>query len=183
MRIEIESAQAEAELWHVALLMTTDGGATTRIRHTFPQDTMEWRAAEYDIDPADTATLLDVVIAEPHLTAEDLATGSLLHDAPDIPTARRDHLTRCAAVKLRHRISTRAKGSPLDQVRTQSPMAPEVIEVKRDHVDRVREQHAQQRRLSLSTGGTTGAARAEALRARLYPPDAFVTKPRPEEDQ
>jgi hypothetical protein len=93
-----------------------------RLLHLLPLDAMEWRAAEYGIDPADTATLLDIVIAEPHLTREDWASGTKLHDAPDIDTARRDHLARCAVVKLRHRISIRAPHTPLERIRLESPM-------------------------------------------------------------
>ncbi|ARX81516.1 hypothetical protein SMD44_00914 [Streptomyces alboflavus] len=39
-----------------------DGGT---YRHVFPTDTLAWRAAEYGLDPADTAALLDVVLHEP----------------------------------------------------------------------------------------------------------------------
>lgn len=33
-------------------------------RHVFPKTTLAWRAAEYGIDPADTDTLLDIVLHE-----------------------------------------------------------------------------------------------------------------------
>lgn len=33
--------------------------------HAFPMETLDWRAAEYDIDPADTHTLLHIILYEP----------------------------------------------------------------------------------------------------------------------
>ncbi|RAJ70287.1 hypothetical protein K378_01452 [Streptomyces sp. Amel2xB2] len=35
--------------------------------HSFPLETLEWRAAEYDIDPADTDALIDIIVHEPFL--------------------------------------------------------------------------------------------------------------------
>lgn len=100
----------------------------------FPEDTLEWRAAEYGIDPNDTATLLDIVLTEPFLTPEDWANGPTLYDADTIDDARTAHIARCAAVKLRHRISTREKNSPVSRVRDESPMNPEAIALKTQYV-------------------------------------------------
>lgn len=121
---------------------TDEHGQQFRRRLVFPADTLEWRAAEYRIDSGDTATLLDLVISEAFLTAEDWATGSRLHDAPDIDTARRDHLARCAAAKWRHRIATRTAGNPCRVIETQSPMDDEAVGLKRTLVHRAREQYA-----------------------------------------
>jgi hypothetical protein len=158
--------------WCATLVVTDDAGVATRVAHVFPLDAMEWRAAEYGIDPADTATLLDIVLAEPHLTPEDLASGWRLHDAPDIATARRDHIARCAAAKLRVRMSTRAKGSPLDRVRAESVLHPEVIEAKAELVAQVRAREAAKRaptaRGAAAVG--SGAERAARLRAQMFAP-------------
>jgi hypothetical protein len=160
--------------WRIALTITADDGTSTRLLHLLPLDAMEWRAAEYGIDPADTATLLDIVIAEPHLTREDWASGTTLHDAPDIDTARRDHLARCAVVKLRHRLSTRGMTSPLAKVRLGSLMDRDTIAVKAEFVATVRESKvAEDRRRASST------SRAEALRRRLFPRELPRTEPRP----
>ena len=64
--------------------------------HCFPKDVFEWRAAEYDIDPADMDTLLDVVLSEPFIDPGDVKPGERLHDAPTIEEARRAHLARCS---------------------------------------------------------------------------------------
>jgi hypothetical protein len=176
MKIVFDSVELVRDRWRVAKTLTADDGSSERQLHVFPTDTMEWRAAEYGIDPSDTASLLDVVLTEPHLTPEDWANGSALHTAPDIATARRDHLARCAAVKLRHRMSTRAKGTPLDRVRAESVMDLEVVAVKTAHVSQVREQQlAHRRRLSLAP-----VPRAEVLRRQLLGPEPIISAAYPD---
>ena len=135
----------DVEAWRVEGVLEQDDGTRVPYFHLMPLDTMEWRAAEYGIDPADTATLLDIVLAEPHLSEEDWAAGHQLHDAPDIDTARADHLARCTRAKLRHRISTRGAGHPCRRVATESPLHPEAIELKRQLVAHTRIAHAHAR--------------------------------------
>lgn len=120
--------------WAIEGMRTEDDGSTMRYRYVFPTDTLEWRAAEYGIDPKDTATLLDIVLAEPHLTDEDFAPGTHLYEAPDIDTARRAHVARCAAVKWRHRIASRDASSPCHRIVQESPMDGEVLDLKRQLV-------------------------------------------------
>jgi hypothetical protein len=135
MKIEITGCEENGTDYHVHLLFTHDDGSQSKSIHIFPQDTLEWRAAEYGIDPTDTNTLLDIVLAEPYLTPEDWTTGSQLHDAETIEQARTHHLARCAQVKLRHRISTRGRNAaPTQLVREQHAMHPEALELKRQMV-------------------------------------------------
>jgi hypothetical protein len=107
------------------------------IQHSFPVDTLEWRAAEYDIDPADLDTLLDVVLAELHLTdltpGEDVTHPNGLFNAPDIETAREHHLTRCGAVEV-----VGADAHVWDRVKRHAVMHPEALDLKRQHVARER---------------------------------------------
>lgn len=175
MKIVHDGVDLVGERWHVAATITADDGKSARQLHVFPTDTMEWRAAEYGIDPADTATLLDIVLAEPHLTPEDWATGSRLHDASGIQTARQHHIARCAAAKLRHRMSTRAKGSPLERVRAESLMDIEVVEIKAQHVAQARKQLNPQKRDAASV-----ASRADVLRRQLLGPVTILAGPRPD---
>jgi hypothetical protein len=168
MRIVVDDVERVGDIWHVALSIE-DGDVTSRMLYAFPVDTMEWRAAEYGIDPADTATLLDIVMTEPHLNAEERDTGHQLHGAPDIPTARADHVARCARAKLRLRMSTRGKGSPLQRVRDGSPMDHEVLDVKRGHVEQVRT-HLRAVRAPVAT--LSGSERAARLRMQLSAPVA-----------
>lgn len=168
MRIVFDDVERVGDIWQVALSIV-DGNVTSRSLYAFPVDTMEWRAAEYGIDPTDTATLLDIVMAEPHLTAEERDTGHQLHAAPDIPTARADHVARCARAKLRLRMSTRGNGSPLARVRDESPMDHEVLAVKADHVRQVR---ASLRAVRAPAAQLSGSERAARLRMRLSAPAA-----------
>ena len=178
MKIVVDKVEREDEhdRWRIEQTITADDGTISRLLYVLPLDAMEWRAAEYGIDPTDTATLLDIVMAEPHLTPADWAAGHQLHDAPDIETARRDHLARCVAVKMRHRISTRAKGSLLDRVRAESRMDVEAIALKTQHVATTREHllaRADQMRAQ-------PRSRVDELRRRLFPPESPRTGPHPD---
>lgn len=118
--------------------------------HCFPKDTFEWRAAEYGIDPRDMATLLDIVLAEPFLEAQDYTAGESLHDAPSISMARQAHLRRCAQGKLRGRVSTRAakltaNTGPLEALLQNSPMDETALSLKKEHVALVRQEFREQR--------------------------------------
>lgn len=89
-----------------------------RHSHTFPKDTLSWRAAEYGIDPADVDTLLDIVLHEPHVEhvepgapqmaargfvgkATGVDTSLTIMTADTVDDAREAHLARIAAVKER----------------------------------------------------------------------------------
>ncbi|GAA1281580.1 hypothetical protein [Saccharothrix xinjiangensis] len=172
MRIAFTRVERIGDQWHAHRETTYGTGITEHGVHVFPVDILEWRAAEYGFDPADIDTLLDIVLCEPYLTAQDWAMGAGLIDAPDIATARRDHVARCAAAKLRNRISTRpgtttgfsgsattagigsgvgvgAKptvGHPLDPVRQAPGIDVAVMAAKAEHVGLLRAIHVQVRR-------------------------------------
>lgn len=126
------------DFWMVMLNVVDDNGNAEDTAWIFPTDSLEWRAAEYGIDPSDTATLMDVLLAEAFLGPEDFEEGTRLHEAPDIDAAREAHLARCARSKLRHRMSTRGKDHPLNRVRDESPMNARVLEAKKAHVHTAR---------------------------------------------
>lgn len=153
MRITHSSVESHDGRWTVTRQFFHDDGTIEDGVHVFPLDTLEWRAAEYNIDPGDVDTLLDIVLMEPYLTPEDWALGFRLHDAPDVATARQDHLARCARVKLRHRVSTRSAPAvglgaraadreppahPLDPIRRDHGIDPGVIAVKAEYVANLR---------------------------------------------
>lgn len=121
--------------------MTNDAGEHYKYEQNFPLDTLEWRAAEYDIDPSDTATLLDIVLAEAFMTTEDYADAPPnLYDTDDVSEARAGHIARCARVKLRHRLSRGGKQHPLRTLEAESPISQEVINAKKQ----VREKNRRQ---------------------------------------
>ena len=90
--------------WEVA--MVKPDGATHI--HLMPAATLEWRAAEYGIDPTDVDTLLDIILHEPHLPMVDDGQGPRYTDnGPDLwqadntDTAREAHLARIKTCPVR----------------------------------------------------------------------------------
>lgn len=117
-------------------IQTTDGDGRTHDT-ILPQVTLAWRAAEYGIDPADTATLIDLILHEPFLpnledpnaaAADPAAKAGMtvparrangrtrkgdpepvrLHNANTIADARAAHLLRINAIKNTVRIEAPA---------------------------------------------------------------------------
>lgn len=120
--------------------------------HTMPPDTLETRAAEYDIEPTDVDTLLDLVLAENLLTT-DQAHPDFLFNAPTRAHARDAHLVRCrAAVEVAQattkrvnalgKIEARAAGEPTprEKVKALIVIDPDVVREKAKIVERQREQ-------------------------------------------
>lgn len=171
MRIELLSTEDTPDgRYCVYLRKTHEDGTVDEGIHIFPKDILEWRAAEYGINPSDVDTLLDIVIAEPYLTPEDWTSGPQLYDeSVTVEQAREAHLARCARVKLLHRISTRAgkgsPGSPLQYVRDTHEMHPEALALKRQYVSRTQEQLQFERAEQRAPDG-----RIRALRAALDTP-------------
>lgn len=103
--------------WQVRMLRA-DGRT---IAHLMPQQTLEWRAAEYGIDPEDVDTLLEIVLHEPHMAltdeAEDeparYATGPALWEADSTTTARVAHLRRVQACPVRIPVRGHAALAPV----------------------------------------------------------------------
>lgn len=77
-----------------------------RHAHVFPPDVLRCRAAEYDIDPADSHTLLDIVLHERFRTPqEDNPHAPDFVFNTDADTARKAHLARLKTVKARTQVS------------------------------------------------------------------------------
>jgi hypothetical protein len=162
MRVSFGAATKDNDgHWVVAVQRMHDDGTMDEGVHVFPDETLEWRAAEFGVSPDDRDTLLDIVLTEPYLTAEDWNQGSQLHDAASITEAREHHLARVARAKLRHRMTTRGKAHPLERVRREAAMHPEALQLKRELVRRGRENHREARARDADT------SRIDALRHRL----------------
>lgn len=153
--------------------------------HIFPKVIFEVRAAEYDIDPADIDTLLDVVLHEPHIPdatqARNHATDAAallghvaddgtpvhLYNATTVAHARIAHLARVEACK-RDRVhitspqALRAGGDPLDVIRSAHSPDPARIEAIAEYVH-----HA--RRLAQQPRMVRGKPRNTTARRRPYP--------------
>lgn len=87
--------------WAVA----STGPDGVRRLHVFPPDTLAWRAAEYGIDPADSHTLLDIVLHERFMTNDEHNEHmpDFVHNT-DAARARAAHLARVGVVKQRARV-------------------------------------------------------------------------------
>lgn len=128
-----EHLHGNTDCWHV-VTRATDGHGLT---HVFPKVTLEWRAAEYGIDPADTDTLLDVVLHEQLLDDETAASVPAdLFEAPSTARARAAHLARISGCKEnRERIVLDGKSNPLDVIRARPGISTDRVRVKRELVD------------------------------------------------
>jgi hypothetical protein len=124
-------------------------GDGSKLNHVFPVDALAWRAAEYDIDLADTATLLDIVLHEPHMpdpSHVDPPAAAAIGPA-GVPTtlataasradARAAHLARIEHTK-KHiiRIAPSATGRGTDPLRKIHDTAPDHARYReiRDHL-------------------------------------------------
>lgn len=129
--------------------------------HAFPQGTIEWRMAEYQLDSVDEA--LDIVLHEPWATdpmdpmqARDDAAVRVgmvtripgpiedydpirLHNADTIDDARVAHRIRVADAKARVQIAPPAGASdPLDLIRSEHGVTPAGLQAKTLIVDQAR---------------------------------------------
>lgn len=90
--------------WQVSLVRP-DGNTVV---YLMPTNALDWRAAEYGIDPTDVDTLLEVVLHEPHMPmTDDDEKGPQPRDGgPDLWTAenteaaRQAHLARVQACQV-----------------------------------------------------------------------------------
>lgn len=160
IKVVHNQVEDKGEYWLVHTTKTYTDGVSRPSCHAFPKDTLEWRAAEYGLDPADVETLLDIVLVETYLLPEEWAVGVRLADALTVAEARDAHLSRIAKAKLRLRISTRTKADPevrsflavklgvnenkaneLDFIRTLSDMDTSIVAIKSRMVRRNVEGH------------------------------------------
>lgn len=119
--------------------LTMEDGSTVSGKHVFPADTLEWRAAEYDLDPTDLDTLLDIVLYEPFLEEPDQPELTL-HDAPSVEEARAYHLQRVEKVKKKATKARRGGVDPVrEQIKASAAMQPEAIGLKKAFIGKMRE--------------------------------------------
>lgn len=104
--------------WVISWTETDNEGNEKPVKLAMPLDMLEWRAAEYNIDPSDMNTLIDIAVCETYVPQAFYESPEGLFNAPDITTAREAYLKQIAKVKLDYRVSTRAKGSPLELIKS-----------------------------------------------------------------
>ena len=151
-------------MWVVAKTINPDIGPPVRLAHAFAEDIIEWRVAEYDMDPNDRDSLLEMILFEPHLDdgVNDEHPLSLLN-APTIADARDFHRSRINTKKGNGKVNTRKRAPnenavansrsarfllidsgndpalPLDILKREMPIDPEIVEVKKEHIRLLRQ--------------------------------------------
>lgn len=117
--------------------------------HVFPVDTLEWRAAEYGIDPDDVDQLLAIVLAEPWMAdGHDHNHEHSLHNAPTIDQAREHHLGRVRQVHDQRRWNV--PPGVRRRIRDESPRDHDTIRLKARLVNHQRAQHRQRGNVAAS---------------------------------
>ncbi|MEV1177275.1 hypothetical protein [Nonomuraea sp. NPDC049784] len=177
-------------LWGVAVVKT-DG---SRFLKTFPHSSLEWRSAEYGIDPDDKDTLLDVILHEGYIPREDdplalmdPASAKVLSVTRGMPTcwtpgvSDKDrleaHLIRIAAVK-KHRlrlepasVADRQGALAFVGSRRVAPVDP-LDPIREAQLDPIR---VESRRQAVKWARSTGTPLEPNF--LLKPPDAFMGMP------
>jgi hypothetical protein len=92
--ISVTEVVEHGDEWHLTVEHEGDSG-TERLLHVLPKIAFDWRAAECDIDRADTDTLLEILLCEPHLPAPSPAAMHRIWAAPSSRAAGEEHLTAC----------------------------------------------------------------------------------------
>lgn len=107
----------DSACWQVTLIRP-DGN---KVHHVMPTAALEWRAAEYGIDPTDTEALMEILLHEPHMPmVDDPQHGPQYADSgPDLWTAdntdhaREAHLARVKASTVRIDVKGAAALAPI----------------------------------------------------------------------
>jgi hypothetical protein len=135
--------------------------------HLFPKDALEWRAAEYEIDPSDFDTLLGIILYEPLLDDHSHLHPKHLYNAGSVAEARDFHLGRIRALRKANPLN-----DPDDLLRhvvwPNHHMNDEAIHIKRLHVQRGRKARAAER---ARRAVDPEAERVAGLRSQLLPPE------------
>lgn len=127
---EGDSRQGHSDRWYIDSEVQMEDGSILFDRHVVPKDILEWRAAEYGIDPNDYDTLFDIIIAEPYIEADWYHSDQSLFFAPTIDEARENYLAKVAEVKLQMRISTRGPNHPLNFLKERAEHNPMSMAIK-----------------------------------------------------
>lgn len=109
----------------------------------FPDDTLEWRAAEYDLDPGDLDLLMEIVIAECYVTPDSDHDMPALFTMATVADARAHHLAKCEEIRQKHfpkskRIRSGARHVPEGDWQQHFVMHEEALSLKKKIVTRAR---------------------------------------------
>lgn len=192
MHITIENARLTVEgprrWWNLYLYVEPDQGDPYYWSHKLPEETFEWRVAEYGFDPADQDTLLDVVLYEPWLD-ESLRDPGKTHVTARTPAVARDDLLehirrrkgpgrlkgrRGLAPNLNdlpHPVAVDSEADdPIEVIKREMVLSEPHIEVKREIVADTRQRHRRRLRLAAAAASVAWSRPTpEQDRERLMP--------------
>lgn len=174
----------------VAKELTDDDGSTSLCLHIIHPETLEWHAAEYDIDDVDE--LVELVLHEPFI--EDVQPLSIgLEEAKTRIRARvleaktrlaspivkdkEEHKNRLRAAGVDSKYVEAADEEPLDVIKQHCPFDGEVVAVKREHVAKIRNSMVAQE--GMVAQKLSSSERVAALRRNLRPSDGSDQVSRP----
>ncbi|WP_069769799.1 hypothetical protein [Streptomyces sp. LUP30] len=95
----------DSPCWQITLTRP-DGN---KVNHVMPTSALDWRAAEYGIDPTDTEALMEILLHEPYMAVVDdpqhgpqyADSGPDLWAADSTATAREAHVARIKGCSVR----------------------------------------------------------------------------------
>jgi len=182
--IELLSVTQRENVVEVERRLVFSDGTTMPGKHVFPADTLEWRAAEYEIDPSDLDTLLDIVLWEPFLGEDNERPDLSLYEAPTIEAARARHLERIQKRKGKSTKRRAGVDTVREELKQMAFMHPEALDLKKQLRDQSREVHRQMREQAAKAGlrslvqPTTPDDRIKRLRDALGAPSDPSRNPR-----
>lgn len=170
-----------------------EGEEPQRVVMIRPTDVFETRVAEYDLDPNDTETIIEVIFYETFLSMEDEDKSKALHFAESKSVARKEHLRRIRKMCDSGRVigvsgvtqfipttsqdvivASSGADDPLEFLKQELVMSPEHIAVKREYVNAIvketRKAHREreQARAARRRGGRRQRESPQELRKQLF---------------
>lgn len=148
--VRVLSATLIGDKIHVIKEITEDDGTVGLNLHIVPDGALEWRAAEYGIEPSETATLIDFLMYEPfvenkslyehedrHAAREEMKTLVAEAKAKLSPKAKSAQPVGSATTELLAKLpqQLRSEEDPYTAIARHSKVNKELHDLKREHVD------------------------------------------------
>ena len=173
-------------MWRISVDVTHDNGETEKVAAMVPADAIEWRVAQFNVDPR---TAAEMILVEPWardgLHEQEMAPSRSAARALKAETVTEalaggsitwavgpPEWTISGPGGMEGALADSGDGDPLDTILEHSPLDEDIIAVKREALD----MHRARRRRRFTTPVPPGATRAprrpspEELREHLLPP-------------